>query len=97
MGDCYCDDWFFTEALDGTEDQAHIDRQAETITDRIDLEDFKDPEKLNEFIRRFAALWDAQNGQPSINSSQILIGAPLELGLSMDLLTQLQSIGSQRR
>ncbi len=78
--------------------QQNIDRQAENITSRLDLEDLKDPEKLKSFIRRFAALWDAQNGQPAAAAApQILIGAPIEIGISADLLTQLQSLGSQRR
>jgi flagellar basal body rod protein FlgG len=38
-----------------------IDKQAEMLKSRLDIEDFKDPEKLNTFMQRFTALWELDN------------------------------------
>ena len=38
-----------------------IDRQIALIEDRLDIEDFKDSDKLAEFIDRFTNLWDVNN------------------------------------
>lgn len=38
-----------------------IDRQAEVLDERLDLEDFRNPDALDRFLNRFAALWDARN------------------------------------
>ena len=41
--------------------QLDIDKQASIISKRIDLEDFQDPKKLDQFISRFTALYDLKN------------------------------------
>ena len=71
-----------------------IDRQAEAIGNRIDLEDFKDPEKLGRFLQQFSALWDIKSPQANTSASvpSISIGAPIQYGLSSSLLTQIQGL-----
>ncbi len=70
-----------------------IDRQAEEIGKRIDLEDFKDPEKLGRFLQQFSALWDIKSPQSSSATvPSISIGAPIQYGLSSSLLTQIQGL-----
>jgi hypothetical protein len=38
-----------------------IDRQAELITKKLDIEDLKEPGKLDKFLERFTALWEIEN------------------------------------
>ncbi|WP_163267285.1 DUF1217 domain-containing protein [Chelativorans alearense] len=67
--------------------QADIDKQAEMFKARIDLEDFKDPEKLNEFLKRFTALWEVENPSNNAQSSiAALFTQPAEFGISTDVL-----------
>lgn len=70
-----------------------IDKQAELIADRLDLQSLKEPAALNKFIVRFAALWEIQNGASgSAANAALLINQPLELGINPNLLTSLQNL-----
>jgi len=40
---------------------ADIEQQAKMITDKLNLSDLKDPDKLNKFLARFSALYDVNN------------------------------------
>lgn len=67
--------------------QADIDKQVEVLKDKFDLADFKDPEKLQDFLQRFTTMWEIDN--PSDTSAQNSIAAlfqPAEYGISTDLL-----------
>lgn len=45
-----------------------VDRQVDFLEKRMSIEDLQDPGKVKSFIRRFAALYDAQNGgAPTMN------------------------------
>ena len=70
---------------------ANIDRQAEMIATRLDVEDLKDPEKLDAFLMRFTSLWELEN-RPAMNVPAILSGPVRPFGLSADLLASLQRI-----
>jgi uncharacterized protein DUF1217 len=71
-----------------------IDRQAEMINDRIDIEDFKDPAKVQSFLTRFSAMWDVNNSTTSTSTSPavLLITQPTEAFVSVNLLTSLQNL-----
>lgn len=70
-----------------------IDRQAELIGDRIDLEDFQDPEKVQAFLTRFSALWDVDNSTATEQSPAVLlISQPAEANISTELLNNLQNL-----
>ncbi|MBZ6077600.1 DUF1217 domain-containing protein [Microvirga puerhi] len=45
--------------------QAPIDQQAELLKNRLNLADFKDPEKLEKFLGRFSVRYDLENGTAS--------------------------------
>lgn len=51
--------------------QAPVDRQAEVLKNRLKIEDFKDPQKLEKFLSRFSALYDVANNDatPSLAST----------------------------
>ncbi|WP_431204965.1 DUF1217 domain-containing protein [Bradyrhizobium betae] len=73
-----------------------IDAQAKMITNKIDLTDFQDPAKVDKFVQRFAAMWDATQAQSdtSTNPALVLIAgaSSTSAGLDTDMLTKLQSI-----
>lgn len=71
-----------------------IDRQAELISNRIDIEDFKDPVKLRRFLTQFSAMHDVNNDSTSSSTSPaaLLIGQPTEAFVSVDLLSSLQTL-----
>lgn len=71
---------------------ADVDKQARLIESRLKLEDFKDPEKLADFLERFTSLWDAANPPAAAAAPSILIGQPVTAQIGADLLMSLQSI-----
>ena len=69
-----------------------IDRQAKLITDRFDLEDLQDPDKLQTFMTRFAATWDIDNATATQTNPALLLFQPTEAAVGIDLLTSLQGL-----
>ncbi len=74
-----------TSALD-------IDRQAQLISDRLDVADLKDPDKLKAFIDRFTVRWEAENQTSAPASTALLVSQPVEAGIGADLLASLQGL-----
>ncbi|SMH51951.1 DUF1217 domain-containing protein [Mesorhizobium australicum] len=71
---------------------ADIDKQAKLIEERIDLEDFKDPELLSKFINRFTTLWEINNPTVSAASLVTTLFTQPEYGISTNLLLTMQSM-----
>ena len=71
---------------------ADIDTQVAYFEKKLDVEDFQDPEKLDQFLKRFTALWDVNNGAPAQPSVSILLGQPTTFGISTDLMLSMQSL-----
>jgi hypothetical protein len=69
-----------------------IDRQAEMIGGRLDIDDLKDPGKLASFLNRFASLWELEHASAASASPAVLFSQPLELGIGADLLASLQNL-----
>jgi hypothetical protein len=70
-----------------------VDRQAALIESKLKLADLKDPEKLEAFLTRFTSLWEIQNPTATTASpATLLIGGPIEGGISADLLFSLQNL-----
>jgi hypothetical protein len=70
-----------------------IDKQAELLTKRLDLDDFKDPAKVQSFLARFASTWDIENATGVSQSPVVqLIAQPAEAIVSVDLLSTLQNL-----
>ncbi len=69
-----------------------IDKQAELISLRLDVEDLEDPDKLARFLRRFTSLWDAANPKTGTSTPSLLVGQPIEAGIGGDLLASLQNL-----
>lgn len=70
-----------------------IARQATIIEARVDLASFKDPAKLDRFVQRFTAIWDAQNNAASAPVLN-LFADTASRGLDASLLLSLQRIRS---
>lgn len=73
-----------TSALD-------IERQKDMIDKKLDVEDLKDPEKLEKFLTRFAALWDIEQPQETGSSLVNLFTDTSSAAMSVDLLQQMQN------
>jgi hypothetical protein len=69
-----------------------IDKQAAMISERLDVADLKDPEKLDEFLARFTSLWELENGRSLASAPAILASQSLTMGLNADLLASLQNL-----
>ncbi len=69
-----------------------IDKQAKMIESRIDLADFKDPKKLEEFMTRFTTMWEMSNPTASPHSAMMTLFQPPEFGISTDLLMTIASM-----
>lgn len=70
---------------------ASIDRQAEMISERLDIADLQDPEELGKFMVRFTSLWDLEHA--SAPATPLLLGGQARpFGLSADLLLSLQGL-----
>lgn len=77
-----------------------IDRYTALLEERVDLNDFKDPAKLDSFLKRFSLLYDLDN--PALNAAadarlQLtqpvnLLGRPPVIGLSADVILSLAQI-----
>ncbi|MDH2312900.1 DUF1217 domain-containing protein [Methylobacterium brachiatum] len=70
--------------------KSSIESQARLIERKIDISSLKDPEKLDQFIKRFTLMWDAQNN-PATSPALSFLGAA-DSSLDTDLLVRLQSI-----
>jgi hypothetical protein len=71
-----------------------IDKQADMISKRIDVADFKDPAKVKKMLTQFAAMWDVNNASSSTSTSPaaLLIGQSTQSFLDVDMLSSLQSL-----
>jgi hypothetical protein len=69
-----------------------IDKQADMLKSRLDLDDFKDPVKLNEFMQRFTALWELDNPSFGSSDSSLLLGSSSGFGISTDLLISINTL-----
>lgn len=69
-----------------------IDKQVAMFAKRLDVADLKDPEKLKKLIVRFTSMWEVNRAQPAFSGASILIGGPLTIGVSGDLLASIQNL-----
>lgn len=72
---------------------ADIDRQAKFFEEKLKIENFSDPKKLGEFLKRFTSLWEINNPtSPALQSAGLLFGAPVSYGVSTDLMFAMQKL-----
>jgi hypothetical protein len=71
-----------------------IDKQASMIEDKLDIEDFQDPAKLGDFLKRFTSLYDIDNPSAAQQSAPtaILFSQPTTQGISTNLLLSIQQL-----
>jgi hypothetical protein len=73
--------------------QADIEVQAANITKRLDIADFKDPEKLEKFLTRFAAMYDMNNGGFStLSAASVLLTGQQGISTNTSLLGSMQRL-----
>jgi hypothetical protein len=72
---------------------ADIDRQVKLFEEKLDIEDFTDPEKLGKFLTRFTSLWEVSNPTSTQQTSLgVLFGQPVEFGVSTNVLLAIQQM-----
>jgi hypothetical protein len=71
---------------------ADIDKQVAYFDSKLDLEDFTDPDKLDEFLKRYTALWELDNPTQTAQSSVSVLFTQPEYGISTDLLLTMQRL-----
>ena len=65
---------------------ADIDKQVKFFEQKLNIEDFSDPEKLGEFLTRFTSLWEINNPtSPALTSASVLFSQPVEFGISTNI------------
>ncbi|MEL6065077.1 MULTISPECIES: DUF1217 domain-containing protein [unclassified Methylobacterium] len=70
--------------------KSSIDTQARLIERKVDLASFKDPAKLDQFIKRFTLLWDSKNNAAPQPAFALLTNSVP--ALDSDVLLSLQNI-----
>ena len=71
-----------------------IDKQAQMIGKRLNIDDLKDPDKLQSFLTRFTSLWELTNSTSSspVSNAALLFGKSSSVGISSDVLSAIQSL-----
>ena len=69
-----------------------IDKQANTINSMLDLSDLQDPVKLQKFILKFSATYDAANSDAASNPILSLFNSSATVTMSSDLLASIQNL-----
>lgn len=67
-----------------------IERQAAVLGERVDLEEFKDPEALRQFLTRFTAVWDATEASQT-DPILSLFNTSTQPTISLDLVLAFQA------
>ena len=72
---------------------ADIDRQAKMIEDKVDFTKLSDPDYVSKLISRFTAMYEVSNPNTSSPASvaSLLLGGTSPVGISMDILSTLQT------
>ena len=72
---------------------ADIDKQAQMFEQKLNIADFKDPDKLNKFLTRFTSLWEINNPtSTAVTSVSVLFAQPTTVGISTDLMMAMQKL-----
>ena len=69
-----------------------IDKQADMISQRVNMEDFQDPVKVQKMLIGFSAKWDVENSTEVQTNPAVALLQPIETGISYDLLNSLQNL-----
>jgi hypothetical protein len=69
-----------------------IDKLAKAVSKRVNIEDLKDPAKLQKMLTRFTAMWEAQKEPAAVtNNTSILFGGSGGI-ISGDVLASIQNL-----
>ncbi len=74
-------------SLPSAASSAAIEKQAELIKSKLNIEDLKNPAKLDKFLDRFTVMWEVRNGAQAAS-----ISASAESLTSADTLLKIQSL-----
>ena len=69
-----------------------IEKQADMISQKLDIADLKDPEKVKKLINRFTSLYELNNSTSSTSSGVATLFGQQGIGISGDVLSAIQSL-----
>jgi hypothetical protein len=70
-----------------------LDAQAALIGKKLDVADFKDPEKVSNFLQRFAAMWEIKNPTNDTQTQLISLIQPSgNFGISVDTMMAIANL-----
>lgn len=71
-----------------------LDKQVAYYNSKLNIADFKDPEKLDKFIQRFTINWEMTQVQSSASSpaNALLVGSSGGIGISANILASIQNL-----
>jgi hypothetical protein len=72
-----------------------IDRQADLIRSRLDLEKLKDPAEVQKLVRKFAILSDALNGERAAQNAAVQLVSATARGGFTPVLFDITAISSR--
>lgn len=78
--------------LPATMSNLDIDKQADMIAARLDVKSLSDPARLDAFVKRFAALYDVENGDPLTTSPALMLAQASGSGFSVDTLMSIATM-----
>ncbi|MFF8800956.1 MULTISPECIES: DUF1217 domain-containing protein [unclassified Methylobacterium] len=81
-------------ATSGAATSEALAKRAALIAETIDIAGLRDPDKLDAFVRRFAAIWDAQNNTASAPVLALFTGSAN--GIDAEMLTNAQAARAGR-
>ncbi|MCL6705521.1 DUF1217 domain-containing protein [Pseudomonas sp. R2.Fl] len=68
-----------------------VDKQAQYLEKRLDIEGMQDPESVGKFLERFTAMWELKNPSQSYDPLAVF-GSSTGYGISPDLLISINSL-----
>ena len=78
-------------SIDSATATLDLDKQVALIASKLDLEDFQDPAKVEDFLETFTAIWDISNSPNNTASTAgLLFGNSAQFGIAEDVMLQIQ-------
>lgn len=72
---------------------ADLDRQVAFFKGKLDIADFKDADKLGDFLKRFTSMWDVENSSAATSAaSPAALFQSAAFGISTDLMLTMQQL-----
>nr|WP_255561601.1 DUF1217 domain-containing protein [Pseudohoeflea sp. DP4N28-3] len=69
-----------------------VDKQADFLESKIDIEDFQDPDKVTRSLQRFTAMWEIDNPSYGSFDTSLMLSSSTGFGISEDLMLAINTL-----